>query len=234
MLTIYLDESRQSDPNSFMCVAGFLGDEEQWKALAPRWKAALGSRRALHMSTLRLHSKPGRARQLLGTLGPIPHELELLPFYAAVKTGDYLDILAESKFGHKMPGYAVCLHAIIVALKNRIPAGESIKIVCETQKQYEPIATFAFDLARKLFGSDPANPLFSGIEFIPKGSSVLTQPADFLAFTIVHWCENPNSEKSKLCSPILGPSGFVWGAKLDRKMIRGIMSQIREKMGEYW
>jgi len=66
MLTAYLDESGQ-ETKGWMFVAGFLGNDEQWKQFVPLWKEALGpQRRHLHMADLRW--KKQRTKELLARL----------------------------------------------------------------------------------------------------------------------------------------------------------------------
>ena len=41
MLYAYLDESGHEQKNDWMCVAGFVGTEGQWKKAAPLWLEAI-------------------------------------------------------------------------------------------------------------------------------------------------------------------------------------------------
>jgi hypothetical protein len=236
MISVYLDESRHNDTNSFMVVAGFWGTKEQWDRFTPDWISALGNRRSLQMKTLRLNSPRGakRGRRLLAKLGAIPHKHGLTPVYAAVKTADYLDIVANTPHERRLPGYGVCLAAIMSSLSRTVPGHESVKIVCEIQKDYEVRACRIFQQIRvtRPF-SNPERPYFSGIEFIPKDSSVLTQPSDFLAYAIAEGYENRQSHKALLCEPIIGPQG-VLGLPLQRENIRRIMSNARRVLGPRW
>ena len=232
MITVYLDESRHTDPNSYMVLAGFLGNKEQWESFAPQWIVGLGNRRCLHMRTLRLNSRAeqrrGRVKKLLGKLGPLPYAHGLRPIYSAVRTGDYLDIVANSRHEKILPGYAICLAAVISRLGKIVPMQESIKIVCEINPLYEDAANTMFRQVTIAL-SRPDRPYFSGIEFIPKNSSILTQPSDFLAFAIAHYHENRQSYKTLVCTPIFGPSGIsaIHGMTLPSKVIRGIVARTK-------
>jgi hypothetical protein len=230
MITVYLDESRHSDPNSYMVVAGFWGDRNQWDALVPDWIGGLGKRGSLHMRTLRLNSPRGakRAQALLSRMGSLPHKHGLTPIYGAVKTSDYWEIVVNTKHEKEFPGYAVCLTAVMQRLSRHVPAHESIKIICEIQKSYEEIALRTFREVRAVKPiSDPSRPYFDSIEFIAKGSSVLTQPSDFLAYAIAQGHEDLNSPKAKLCRAILGPTGNVVGLTLLRSEIRRMISKYK-------
>src|SRR6266700_7322664 len=124
VITVYLDESRHEDPNSFMVLAGFWGNKEQWDALAADWVSGLGKRqKPLHMRTLRLNSEAGirRAEKQLPLLGALPYKHGLSPIYAAVKTGDYQDIIKTPEQRGRFPGYSICLTAVIQKLSLKIP-----------------------------------------------------------------------------------------------------------------
>jgi hypothetical protein len=143
MITVYLDESNHEDPDNYMTLAGFFGDEEQWSAFVPDWKAALGKRPALHMREIQgWASKTERIAKSLKKLGDVPHKHDLFPIFASLRMSDYLDIVANSR--HEFLGYSICLTAIMITLKNHIPSQESIKIVCEMQGQYEASAIRTF------------------------------------------------------------------------------------------
>jgi Protein of unknown function (DUF3800) len=229
MVTLYLDESRHEDHESYMVVAGFWGKQEQWDALIPDWVSALGKKKALHMSGLRLGSKAGALRggRLLGRLGPLPYKHGLTPIYTAVKTGDYLDIIANTPYAETMPGYAVCLTGVMQRLSRMVRSTESIKIFCEIQKSYEEDARRTFrQVSRTRPISDPTRPYFHSIEFISKDSSVLTQPSDFLAYALAEHHANGDSAKAKLCKPIFGNGGVV-GLTLTREHVREIMTKLK-------
>src|SRR5690349_4944011 len=77
MLTAYLDESGHESKN-WMFLAGFLGNEEQWRDFVPKWQAGLGpQRKCLHMTELRWNRE--RTQTLLRKLGPIPEQCKLEP-----------------------------------------------------------------------------------------------------------------------------------------------------------
>ena len=230
MLTAYLDESRHDDPSSYMVVAGFWGKKEQWEALAADWIVSLGNRKSLHMKTLRLNSERGakRARAFLPKMGALPHKHGLTPTYCAVKTGDYIDLVVGTYLKAQLPGYVICLTGVMQQMSRRISGAESIKLVCEMQQRYQGVATNSFvQVARADPLSRPNRPYFSGIEFIPKNSSVLTQPSDFLAYAVAEWRANPSSPKMQLCMPILGAPGTTRGLVIPREEIRRMVTGVK-------
>ncbi len=234
MITVYLDESEHSTASKYMAVAGFYGDDKQWTAFSSDWKGALGSRKALHMNALRISSKPERAKRLIDALGPLPYKQGLKSICSAVKFADYADLIQDGSDGHAkraLAGYPTCLGSVLLALNQLVPGNESIKIVCEDQKQYAEAAIRTFR-AMRMGMSHPAKPYFSGMEFIPKNSSILTEPADCLAYAVTHSLENPKSIVSSICRPILG-DGSVGGYKLSRDVIREMVLKTKSLLSGY-
>lgn len=146
-----------------------------------------------------------RVKPLLEKLGPIPRANHLSPVYGAVKVSDYFDLVAgRSELEQKMCGYFLCLSIILSVLLNDLPQYARAKIVCEEQKEYEPLAGALFKSFSEVVAETPGRAYFSGIEFIPKDSSSLTQPSDYLAFAITKYYDERGSRKDLWCRPIFG------------------------------
>jgi hypothetical protein len=62
----------------------------------------------------------------------------------------------------------------------------------------------------------------------------MLEPADYLSFALAHFHKNPNSLKSRLCKPIIGEMGFVFGIHLERELIRKYLSNVKTEMGKNW
>lgn len=230
----YLDESPHSGPG-YVVLAGFFGKADQWNAFIPDWKEGLGSRKALHMRKLRWNhrSSERRTKELLKRLGPIPYKHGLTPIHGAVRVSDYYDLVKGSPAAQRqMVGYTTCLFPIMLTMNELCSSHETVKIICEMQTEYEPLAIAAFKNYRQVL-SDPAKPYFSGIEFIPKGSSMLTQPSDYLAFAIAKQLDESGSKRERWCRPILG-SGKIHGLTLPRNQVRGMVSRAVIAVEEYW
>jgi hypothetical protein len=231
MLTAYLDESQHTGPGHAV-VAGFWGTEDQWNAVADDWKLGLGGRKALHMSGLRWNSPSAsrRVKPLLARLGPIPHTHNLHPVYGAVKVTDYINLIAnEPEFEKKMCGYILCLSIVFSVLAKHLPGHAKLKIVCEQQSEYEPLARALFDSFSKMVGRNPKCAYFSDIGFIPKDSSPLTQPGDFLAFAKGKYLDERGSRKDLWSRPILGSAGpdGIPGRVHSRENARRLVKQIK-------
>jgi len=205
-ITTYIDESQHVGPGHAV-VAGFWGTEDQWNGFVSAWEAGLGNRKALHMNGLRWNARGAKklVRDLLARLGPIPAEHGLCPVYGAVKVGDYLDLVAgESDFNKRLCGYVMDLLRIFVTLNSQVPAHGKIKIVCEQQNTYEPLARGLFEVFAKMAARDPYCPWFNSIEFVPKDATSLTQPSDFLAFAMGKYLDECGGKKDLWCRPIFG------------------------------
>jgi hypothetical protein len=223
MLTAYLSKSDPSTLSECVAVAGFYGHDDQWNALSRDWKQALGRRKSLRMKTLRIDCKPQRAKYLLDALAPIPERHGLKPLCSLVRVADYMDLIKDgTQATTALAGYLACLSTILIALNHAVPRHESIKVVCEIQRDHEAEAVRMFRVVTRGM-ADPAKPYFSGIEFIQKDSSVFTQPADFLAVAARRWHEDKKSVASTICRPILGNRAAL-GYEISRPLARDIVN----------
>jgi hypothetical protein len=128
-------------------------------------------------------------------------------------------------------GYCLAVMVVIDSILKNIPKTETVKLVFEAQERYEIRARMLFDANKKAVTSSGVQKL-SGIEFIPKDSSVLTQPADFLAFAMLQGYRDQGSKKFQWCKPILNNSRPAFGMLPDaqsrakwRTVIQATLSQ---------
>ena len=233
-ITTYLDESQINNPGHLV-VSGFYGTDQQWTGLANDWKVGLGQRKGLHMTDLHWGGEAAKRRlpRLLAKLGALPHKHGLTPIYGAVKVSDYADLIArEPRHNNKviLNGYVICLTIIVVAMMEEIPAHARIKLVCERQDYYQGLAEmyyriFAKEMARRY----PTRPYFeSEMQYIEKGSSVLTQPSDFLSFAKTKYLDERGSRKDLWCRPIFGNKkpDEILGGTHDRDTARKVIAII--------
>jgi len=171
MLTAYLDESGH-ETNDFVVVAGFLGDEDQWKRCETEWIKGLGRRKALHMRELQW--KKDRVRRLLEILGPIPHQCGLIPVVAGMQVQDYYDLVVGTQAEQMTKGYYLCVLAIIDSILKNIPKGETLTLALESQNEYRLKTEKVFNSYQQFDSS--GKPRLSSIQFLAKNASVLTQP----------------------------------------------------------
>ncbi len=229
MLTAYLDETGHETSN-WTFVAGFLGNDEQWKKLVPLWRAALGhQRKHLHMRKLRFKKK--RDRRLLASLGPIPDQCGLIPVVGGVRFSDYEDLVAGTAAEKLLKGYVACLYPLIINVLRAVPRNERLEIIFEQQNEYQPYTEhmlFALSEIRhhseELFLTEDKLPRIAKWSFVPKDSTVLTEPADYFAYGLLQLYRDQNSVRSKWCEPILkSGNGEGIGAIMSRSDIRKVV-----------
>lgn len=228
MLTAYLDESGHETRN-LMVLAGFLGNSSQWGACAENWKTALGNRKNLHMKDLHW-SKPERIRRLLCALGPIPHEAGLRAVFTTAAMSDYDDLTAGTELDQLYKSYMIALMGMIHVIAENIPPDETFKLVLEANDRYAMNVQSLFNATKKLQTSDGRSKLIS-IEFVDKGVTSLTEPADFLAYALIQRYRNPGSVKDELCAPILENTQPCFGRQhqLQPELLRDLVNNTRSK-----
>jgi Protein of unknown function (DUF3800) len=227
MFTAYLDESGH-ESGQHVIVAGFLGNDDQWDNFTTAWATGLGKRSGLHMSELRWQSKQNhRIKALLETLGDIPYQFGLLPVFGGVNVADYSDLLSGTLIKKMYKGYLVTLLPLIAASIIPLKGDERVKLVFEEQTHYAWGAQMwgmAFRIFEQ-FKTPDGLPRLAGIEFIPKKSSSLTQPADYLAYAILQQHRDATSLKAKWTRPIL-EGRYAIGKFMTRNEIRPVIAKL--------
>jgi len=222
----YVDESGHEGKN-WMFLAGYLGNEDQWRTFEDAWKAGLGpQRKNLHMTDLRWNHP--RTKNLLERLGPIPEECGLIPILSGVRFSDYEDLVSGGPAEKLLKGWLACLQPLILQMLRVVPDNERVEVVFEEQREYQPNANLQFTsfLAvpdhpwKRTKGGRPKIAKWS---FVPKGSTIRADPADYLAFALRELWTNPHSKKTEWCRPILrGGTGI--GKIFRREEIRDVIS----------
>lgn len=224
----YFDESGH-ESQEWVCVAGFVGNSGHWNAFVRKWKAALGQRPMLHMNGLRW--KQERTRRLLAKLGSIPHACGLDGARGVVRVADYIDLIAGTEDEKLYSGYFACLSVIIPQILRGTPRHERIKLVFEQQKEYAWAVenTMAFythpKRAPRYAFTSSGLPRIVEWGFVPKGSTLMTDPADFLAFALREMHARPDSQKAKWCRPIISGRATGFGATLNREQVRRVVTR---------
>jgi hypothetical protein len=228
VLTAYVDESGQEQKN-WMFVAGFVGDDKQWTDTADAWKVAIAPRKHLHMTRLRF--KKDREKRMLERAGVVPGKCGLTPVLGGVRQSDYKDLIAGTREEKLMNGYICCCFAMVINTLRGIPPNERLEVVFERQDRY----WWMTEIAMNVIASDRTNkemllpdgtPKLANWRSVPKGSTPLTEPADYFAHALLQAWRDKNSVKSQWCKPILnahGGEGF--GAIMRRPTIRQIIQQ---------
>ncbi len=227
-LTAYLDESGH-ETKDWGFIAGFYGNDDQWRQLVPLWQTALGKRKKLHMNELRWNYP--RIKKLLDRLGPIPGKCKLTPVVGGVRVSDYEDLIAGTIDEKLMKGYIACLMPLVFQLLRVVPSDDRVDLIFEEQKEYEPYANLALSALISLMNESipwgrgrDGLPKLSKWSFVPKDSTILTQPADYFAYALLQAYRDKNSKKTKWCQSILESGGGEGiGAILKRQTIRRII-----------
>jgi len=206
MLTAYIDESGH-EGKGWMFLAGWVGDCSQWKHFADEWRKGLGpQRKSLHMTDLRWNRD--RTRVLLERLGPIPERCHLQGIMGGVRYGDYEDLVVGTPHAKELKGYMSCLMPMVAQTLKGIPRDERIELVFEQQNEYEPFVNMALptftvpDRHAPYHMMPDGKPKLAKWSFVPKGTTILTDPADYLTFALREVWTDQKSKKAKWCRSI--------------------------------
>jgi hypothetical protein len=237
VLTAYLDECGH-ERKDWQFVAGFFGNSGQWKDFASKWTPALGKRKKLHMNSLRWNDKRAerRIKPLLERLAPIPEQCGLTPIVGGIRYGDYEDMLIGTPWEKAMAGYMHCIFAVVIQTLRVVPSDERIEFVFEVQGVYEPYVNAAF--IKSLAVPDhpfktmsDGRPKVAKWSFVPKGTTILTDSADYLAFALHAAWTDRESRKAQWCESLLRSCehnnrgvGSIMNRKIIRQVVRGAMN----------
>jgi hypothetical protein len=235
MITVYLDETEHSESGKYTVVAGFRGRKENWERFTPLWEEGLGKRKSLHMKSLRWNDPRAekRIKPLLARLGRIPYDCGLIPVYGAVKADDYLDLVKGVPRLEKSGGYLLSIGHVFTVLLANIPPTERIAIVSEEQREYDQSVRDLFGVLKTLTKKESLSPQLASINFVPKGSTSLIEPSDYLAFSLGKTFSESGSKKDLWSRPIqdscssLGAESGIW---LSREAARETVRQIRAEL----
>jgi len=204
-VTAYLDESQITEDTRHVVIAGFYGENSNWDALGGEWKDALKNRSGhLHMTDLRWNSTQAekRIKPLLEKLGLLPYRQGLTPIYGATKISHFADLLKTDPEKAAFSGYTVCFSQILGKLCVYLPAHASLRVICEEQRVYQGLAQSMFHLVAKWMAKRPDNPWLDEFGTVPKHSTFMTEPADYLAFAIGKFLDENGTKKDLWCRPI--------------------------------
>jgi hypothetical protein len=206
LMTAYFDESGIHEGDHYCVVAGFVGNDAQWQALAADWIPAIKPRNNLHMTELRWNQHPERIAPLLAKTGPIPGKYNLTPVAIGLKWQDY-NAIAKGKIREKFTNpYMMCAHCAMATVLYEVIGSDDIYFLFDRQEglrkeTMHTLRDFVFDRV----GVDSR---IKGLDFIPRKSTVCLDPADYLAFMIREQAMDGNSVKVKMGESILERKPF--------------------------
>ena len=204
-----------------MFLAGFYGDDAAWKRVAKEWPETLGPQRQhLHMNRLRFERES--ERQMLERAAQVPRNCGLVPILGGVRRSDYRDLFIANPAWHLMNGYVVCLWSMLFDTLRGLPSGERLEVVFEEQERF---SGFAQEAIKVLVQGNPpeelllpdGRPKLASWRWVPKGSTSLLEPADYLCFALSKFHREYGSVKQKWSYPIMrGQEGEGFGFILQR------------------
>jgi hypothetical protein len=147
-------------------------------------------------------AKRDRVKKLLIRLGPIPHEAGLQAVVTTAAMSDYRDLIVGTEAERLFKAYIIALIDMIHLISDNIPPDDTFKLVLEVSERYSFNVRSLFRATGKIVTPDGRKKL-SSIESVDKGTTHLTEPADYLAFALLEQSRHPGSEKHLLCRPIL-------------------------------
>ncbi|MGB9407765.1 MAG: hypothetical protein WCA89_09515 [Terracidiphilus sp.] len=210
MLTLYADESGQHQDEERMFVAGYMGNDDAWKKLPGLWKQAIYPRPHLHLN--RVKFKRDSEKQMLEKAGIVPKVCGLTPILGGVRTKDYRYLVRRTLEEQALCGYAICVYAMVYSALRVVPTDERLEVVLEQQDRYGVYAQAAMQVIADM-GDNPeilmadGRPKLANWRFVPKHSTSLTEPGDYLAYALFQLWKDQTSRRSIWCRPILDAHG---------------------------
>lgn len=229
LLTAYFDESGIHKGNHWCVVAGFVGNDAQWQALAADWIPAIKPRRNLHMRDLRWNHDPQRIKTLLSTVGPIPHKYNLVPVMAAIRWSDYNSIVKGRVNEQFVAPYMFCAHACMIVSLFEVVGSDDVYFLFDRQEGLRKETMNKLrDVVYQKIGLDRR---VQGIDFIERRSTVCLDPADCLAFTLHHEGINSDCDRATFGASICGPKGSkgIHGGKVHPSQLRWMVRDTQAK-----
>jgi hypothetical protein len=214
-----VDESGQHQEDLLMFVAGYVGNEAQWKQVEKEWPIAIAPRHHLHMRRLRFERDS--EREMLIRVAQVPKRCGLQPILGGVRQCDYLPLLAGTQEERLLNGYVPCCFAMVINTLRNIPKDERLEVVFERQDRYGYLAYFAMTAVSKvtcfpeILMADGRSKL-ANWRFAEKEAEPLTEVADSFAYALFQAWKDRASLRAQWCQPILDAGGGeAYGAILD-------------------
>jgi hypothetical protein len=201
LLTAYFDESGVHEGDHFCVVAGFVGNDAQWHAVAKDWISAIQPRRNLHLRKLRWNQHPERIAPVLARTGPIPGKYNLTPIGVGVRWEDF-NFIVKGRIREKFTNpYMMCAYCAMSAVLFEVIGSDDIYFPFDRQEGLRRETMHIFrDFVFDRVGVDRR---IHGLDFIERESTVCLDPADYLAFMLRERAIDEHSEKSKMGESIL-------------------------------
>jgi hypothetical protein len=196
IMTAYFDESGIHEGEHFCIVAGFIGNDAQWQALAAEWVPAIKPRLNLHMRKLRWNQHRERIEPLLARLGPIPAKYNLIPIAVGVRWSDW-NAVVKGKIREKFTNpYVMCAHCCMGTILLEVLGSDDVYFLFDRQEGLRrETMTILRDFGFERVGVDSR---VKDLNFIRRTSTVCLDPPDMLAFTLRAQTIDEDSPKAKM------------------------------------
>lgn len=228
LLTGYFDESGIHEGDHWCVVAGFVGNDAQWQALAAEWIPAIKPRSNLHMKQLRWNKHPQKIAQLLSKVGPIPAKYNLQPVMAAIRWSDYTSIMKDKVNEQFTTPYMFCAHLCMITALFEIVGSDDVIFLFDRQEGMRKATMEKLrDIVYKKIGVDRR---VQNVDFIPRRTTVCLDPADCLAFTLHHQGLAHKSDKATFGASIFGSKGAkgIHGGKVHPSQLRWLVKDAQQ------
>jgi hypothetical protein len=210
VLTLYADESGQQQDEECMFVAGYMGDDDAWKKFPALWRQAIHPRPHLHLNRVKFEKYANK--QMLEKAGLVPKACGLTPVLGGIKMKGYRHLVRGTQVERALCGYALCVYAMVYNALRVVPTNERLEVVLEQQTAHGLYAHAAMQVISDM-GDNPeilmadGKPKLANWRFVPKSSTSLTEPADYLAYALFQLWKDQTSRRSIWCRPILDAHG---------------------------
>jgi len=193
-----------------MFVAGYLGNDDAWKKFPGLWKQAIHPRPHLHLN--RVKFKKDATKQMLEKAGLVPKACGLTPVLGGIKVKGYRHLVRGTHVERALCGYALCVYAMVYNALRVVPVDERLEVVLEQQERHGIHAQAAMQVISDMADNPEVlmadgRPKLANWRFVPKYSTSLTEPGDYLAYALFQLWKDQTSRRSIWCKPILDAHG---------------------------
>jgi hypothetical protein len=225
VLHAYIDESGTDLQSGVVTMCGFAGTKQQWQELMEAWRIGRGRKQRLHMSKLRF--KKDSEREMLQTLGPLPHQYGLQSIGSFLYVKDYRDIV-EGRVQRRFatPYMILFQKCLFTAIREMRRQDERIGFAFEEAANYRHPVSDMWDVIHNLSIKQVIS-----IATIRKDECEFFEPADYLAFATHKYIVDQNSTEAQWTLPIFGSGYSPMHSQADRAWLQQMVNQFRKGGG---
>jgi hypothetical protein len=165
---------------------------------------------------------------MLRDFGSIPGRSGLRLIFASVNVGAYKPSIAGTVMEVSSAGYIYAFQIAILSALRHVPEGQRLEVICEHQAEYNARrdnVSYSCTLLPECKNKN-GKPKLAKWSSIPK--STILEPSDYAAFALLQWLRNSESNKVRLCEPILDTplrGGICMNDERSRTVIADILQE---------